>query len=357
MLIDDEPLALLLLKNLLQEISQLEVVGTFTLAEEGLLEITKLTPDIVFLDIDMPSINGIEAARRVKTFAPRTEIVFVTAYDHFALEAFDVHASGYLLKPIQKERLQSLLSHILDRRDVLQAEVKVDRPLCAYFLGQFMLMDEEGELVKWRTKKVKELCAYLLHKNQPVDRSLILEDLWPNQPLDKAVNLLHTTVYQLRKKLKDIGYEKALQYSGASYSLELPLKKDTDPLLAALGQRKVTDVLSFTSLYTEDYLQREGYPWISAYQESLRKNYVQKLEGLLKEEKKDEKRLNILEKLYQLEPLHETSTYQFLECLIKLKHSTQARQTYEAYTDLLKEELNLSPNYATQQLMLKIATE
>ena len=103
-LIDDEPLARSLLKNFLNEIKEVEIVGAYENGFEGLKGITDHKPDLVFLDIQMPKLNGFEMLELLDELP---YIIFVTAYDHYAVKAFENSAVDYLLKPYSQDRLFS----------------------------------------------------------------------------------------------------------------------------------------------------------------------------------------------------------------------------------------------------------
>ncbi|PRP98335.1 LytR/AlgR family response regulator transcription factor [Enhygromyxa salina] len=108
LLVDDEPLALSSLRAVLSHDPELEVVGECTDGPAALSAIAALRPDLVFLDIEMPGMDGLEVARRIAGESPPV-VVFVTAYDDFALDAFEAHALDYVLKPFTDRRLlQSL---------------------------------------------------------------------------------------------------------------------------------------------------------------------------------------------------------------------------------------------------------
>lgn len=119
LLVDDEPLAIQRLESLLRVMPDVEVVGFARDGEEAADEITRLEPDLVFLDIRMPKQSGLALARSLRAL-PTTEVVFVTAFDHFALEAFDTDAVDYLLKPVETERLETALHKARRRRLVAQ---------------------------------------------------------------------------------------------------------------------------------------------------------------------------------------------------------------------------------------------
>jgi DNA-binding LytR/AlgR family response regulator len=100
--IDDEPLALEILKKYVQKIYFLELKGTFTNPDEAVQFIRQEKPELIFLDIQMPDISGIQLASQVQQYNPA--IIFTTAYSEYAVEGFNVDAVDYLLKPIDYER-------------------------------------------------------------------------------------------------------------------------------------------------------------------------------------------------------------------------------------------------------------
>lgn len=118
LLVDDEPLARERLRSLVDEINaDFEVVAEAGDGESALAAIAETTPDIVLLDIHMPGMNGIEVARQLANSDTAPAVIFATAYDSYALEAFDAHAIAYLLKPVRKEKLLSALQKASRLRD------------------------------------------------------------------------------------------------------------------------------------------------------------------------------------------------------------------------------------------------
>ena len=106
---DDEPLARERLRGLLGELPGVEVVAEAENGEQALHACAELQPDVVLLDIAMPGLDGLEAARHLATFEPRPAVVFCTAYDAHALSAFEAAAIDYLMKPVRAERLAAAL--------------------------------------------------------------------------------------------------------------------------------------------------------------------------------------------------------------------------------------------------------
>lgn len=106
---DDEPLARSRLRSLLGELPGMEVVGEAASGREAVELAAALKPDAVLLDIQMPGMDGLEAARHLAEFDPAPAVVFCTAYDDHALAAFEARAVDYLVKPIRRERLREAL--------------------------------------------------------------------------------------------------------------------------------------------------------------------------------------------------------------------------------------------------------
>jgi two-component system LytT family response regulator/two-component system response regulator LytT len=105
-LVDDEQLARDELGYLLGELGGVEVIGQAGNGIEALTTIDRLKPDVVFLDVQMPGLTGFEVARRLLESRAASHIIFVTAYDQHAIEAFEVNAVDYLLKPVEQQRLE-----------------------------------------------------------------------------------------------------------------------------------------------------------------------------------------------------------------------------------------------------------
>lgn len=114
LIVDDEPMAVQRLSSMLETSGDVEVIGTAASVPEAELFLEARTPDVVFLDMTMPGPQGIELLPRV---SPRTRVVFVTAYESYALTAFERGALDYLLKPFSRERLERTLQRLRDAID------------------------------------------------------------------------------------------------------------------------------------------------------------------------------------------------------------------------------------------------
>lgn len=164
LLIEDERLAREELKSLLKDFMEIEIVGEARNGSEALEMIKKLSPDLLFLDINMPEMNGFEMIKHLEEIP---QVIFVTAYDEFALKAFEVNALDYLLKPVDPKRLQEAIKKLSngdeefnshsdvfsaskDRLLTLEDKVFIkDGEKCWFIeLGKIRMLESDGNYVK-----------------------------------------------------------------------------------------------------------------------------------------------------------------------------------------------------------------
>ena len=111
LIVDDELLARDRLKQLLSELDDCEVIGEAANGQQALQLSQQLQPDVVLLDVRMPGLSGIEVAQHFNSLEAPPAVIFATAYDEYAVDAFEAEAIGYLLKPVRKEKLARALRH------------------------------------------------------------------------------------------------------------------------------------------------------------------------------------------------------------------------------------------------------
>lgn len=147
---DDEPLARERLQLLLADLPGIEVVAAAANGEQALHACAEQQPDLVVLDIAMPGLDGIEAARHLASFEPRPAVVFCTAYDAHALSAFEAAAIDYLMKPVRAERLEAAIERarlfLAGRQRVPVTDAgarQVRNVLCARLRGSVRLIPVE----------------------------------------------------------------------------------------------------------------------------------------------------------------------------------------------------------------------
>src|SRR3954463_14961217 len=126
LIIDDEPLARMVVKEYLQNFSEIELLQECGDGFEGLKAIQQHQPDIIFLDVQMPKINGFEMLELVDK---QPAVIFTTAFDEYAIKAFEAHAVDYLLKPFSKERFNKAIEKYLAQADVVASPKQTEQLL------------------------------------------------------------------------------------------------------------------------------------------------------------------------------------------------------------------------------------
>lgn len=289
LLVDDEEDALDLLEILLGQIGGVEVVGRYVNPIQAIEELARLSVDAVFLDNQMPGLKGTEAARTIREKLPQIPIVFTTAYAEYAVEAFEIQSTDYLLKPFTKERLQNAVMRVKQALSAssLEARRKADVYFAIQCLGGFHIQSPESgsRTLSWKTKKERELCAYLIHhQGKAASTASIIEALWPGYDLDKAKTYLYTCMSYLRKSLADhhlpIQIQKADQGFAAVWD-ELAVDATAfERLLHRVLSEEATDERLYdqmNSMYRGEYLEACDFAWASARQAEIKAAYIRSL--------------------------------------------------------------------------------
>ena len=215
-IVDDEPPALAKLSYLLKDYEDFELVGSFDNADDALESVREVQPQVAFLDIAMPGRNGMELASDLQSrLSDKIEIIFVTAFDQYAVSAFDLDATDYLLKPVSKERFQKSIHRIKNTLGALSTApqaVPSSSPMLHAF-GNLEITGPGAPQPEWRTAKVRELFAlYLQNRPHGVFRKNLLDTLFSTLPEEKALSNLNTCNYYLRQFLKETGTDISLKY-------------------------------------------------------------------------------------------------------------------------------------------------
>lgn len=213
--VDDERLALKALIAAIKEAAPGSEVKEFLYAEDALEYAEENPVDVAFLDVEMADISGVELACRLKNNNPDVNIIFATGFGEYRDSAFELHASGYLTKPITAEKVKKELAEL--RRPVTEKErVRIQT------FGNFQVFVDEKPLVFSR-KKTKELLAFLVDRHGAfVTTEQIAATLWENESYDtKLKNNVTATVSQLRALLRDVGAEDILIKSRNNLALDV----------------------------------------------------------------------------------------------------------------------------------------
>ena len=206
--IDDEAWLLDTESRVIEEACPDGEIRCFQRAQEALdwIQSQGRQPDAVFCDIQMPGLSGLEFAVRLRTLSPRSKVIFVTGYDQYALDAFQVHAHGYVLKPLTAERVEEELAFWSEPAAVAAAAELSAGKVTARCFGQFEAFWKDVPL-SFDRRKTKELLAYLIDKE---GASCTAEDistaLWEEEwDLKLTKNRIRVLVSDLKAVLERIG--------------------------------------------------------------------------------------------------------------------------------------------------------
>ncbi|MBO4563759.1 MAG: response regulator [Clostridia bacterium] len=205
--VDDEPLAVEYTLSQCALLPEIEEAKGFTDALAALEWLREHSADIAILDINMPGIDGITLAERIKHAHPETAILFLTAYKEYAYDAYSVHPSGYLLKPVSQERLAE---------EVRYACGKTQRASNAHvFIKTFGTFDVyvDGRPLSFKLAKAKEILACLVDKQgSGVTRAELFSAVWEDKLYDRKMQKqLDTYIRSLRETLREYGIPEIME--------------------------------------------------------------------------------------------------------------------------------------------------
>ena len=242
--VDNERYALEILKRAVTDAAPDADVRDFSKVQDLLraIRIEGFRPDVAFLDIEMPGMTGIELAAAVKAVAPEVNIVFVTGYSEYALEAMKLRPSGYVMKPATKEKIVIELDNLRNPPKMVKADKKV-KIIC---FGNFEVYVDDKPIVFLRSKS-KELLAYLVdRKGDGVGRPEMATVLWENAEYDRSHQLqLNVIRSDLIKSLEQSGAGDILIQSRNSLAV-FPEAFDCDYYMALKG-----DLVALNSFHGE----------------------------------------------------------------------------------------------------------
>lgn len=200
--VDDEKIALQGLVSSIQKAEPNATVYGFRYALEAIEHMKQESCDIVFLDIEMKGIDGVTAAKMLQEINPEVNIIFSTGFGSYRDAAFDLHASGYLIKPITAESVKRELEN-------LRRPVRKPKKLRAVTFGNFQILYGD-EHVKFKYQKTKELLAYLIDRRGSLCSGReLMSVLFEDDTHKKYYNQIRL---DLINTLKSLGCESAIVY-------------------------------------------------------------------------------------------------------------------------------------------------
>lgn len=213
--VDDERPMLTALTAAVSASPDISSVTEFSSCSSALEWTTNHSVDLAFLDISMRGMGGLALAEKITQIRPDCNIIFCTGFSQYAVEAFRLHASGYLMKPITVEDVQKEIDHIKGRK----AKEKLLTVKC---FGYFEVLSQ-GEPLRFKRSRSKELLAVMVDR-QGVEMTVkqISAIMWPERGDDsKSINYLHQLFIDLRNALAAVGAEELLRQNSYQYSLDI----------------------------------------------------------------------------------------------------------------------------------------
>ncbi|MDR3644916.1 MAG: response regulator [Clostridia bacterium] len=356
-LVDDELPALEETNYLLGKYSTLEVTGMYQSAEEAMQALSEQKAGAVFLDIDMPGVNGLELAMKIQELYAGILIVFITAFSEYALEAFRVYPVDYILKPVNEKRLELTVRHLLEQSALRKMLLQESTKTYIHCFGSFEVYSESSEKLqmKFATRQAKQMFAYLVaHLEKPVSRQELIDNIFGGDYDSKTVNLLHVTAYKLRIALEEIGASRSSITIRGNYILETAggvcdyidfthfVREN-----AYISDDNIGQAEQIASLYKGTFLEDEDYLWadeISAQLETQYEELVLSMARYYLQRHKNQKCEKLLVNLVRYNPLSEEGNTTMLDLYMATRETDKFARQFRAYRKLLGEELDAAPD-------------
>ena len=217
--VDDEIYMLETLLEAVNTSSDIEQVNAFSSCSAALAYASEHSVDVAFLDINMRGLGGLRLAEKLMGLHPHCKIIFCTGYEEYAVSAFQLHVSGYLMKPITAESVQKEIDHIKGIKST-------EKLLTIKCFGNFEVF-YNGEILPFKRKKAKELFAVLIdRKGAGMTAKQICAILFPDDTDDtKNAAYLRQLVLDLKNTLKSIHAEDVLRHDTPYYRIDANLVK------------------------------------------------------------------------------------------------------------------------------------
>ncbi len=205
--VDDEALITDTVASLCRELPQIDEVRCFLRAREAQDWLESNPVDLVLLDIHMPELNGLVLAEEIRKMQPDAAIIFLTAHPEYAVKAFALHVSGYLLKPVDRGKLAAEVAYALSGKTPAR-----QGRLMVHTFGSFDVF-VNGQPVSFKMAKCKEMLAYLVDKQGGgVTRAELASILWEDRLYDRKLQKqLDVYIRSLRETLREYGIEDMLE--------------------------------------------------------------------------------------------------------------------------------------------------
>lgn len=363
MVVDDETLTNDHICELIRDTGA-EVEG-YTNPREALDNIKRFKPDVLFLDIEMPEINGLQFAEMVNSSEYECEIVFITAYNQYAINAFRVNAIDYLLKPIIVEELYSSIERVKKRRFLNSNACPSKKIKISLFGGVSLYIGDEKKPIRWMTAKSAEIFAFMLlgKDDKEISKWRLMNEVWPDKDKEKADINLRSTISRLNKTFRENSIKISIISTGNGYKLliaEPDIRIDAfelENLVFNITEIDDSNLECYESIILDyKYMLLEDFnsDWCYFERENYHRYFLNGARKLVKYYKdinaEPIKILRLIELIIKYEPYDEEMRENALMFHYKIGGIKKAEKYYNKYYEMMENDLQMEPSAAVKEL-------
>lgn len=351
-IVDDEKLSIDLLCYFLTKY-QVEITAAYINPALALKNAETDRPDVVFVDIEMPEINGITLAQSMKDLFPDVIVIFITAYSQYAAESFEVQPLDYLLKPVTEGRFVKMMDNIKKQYELLSLRKEKrngNQRMQIKCFGKFEIIKDGKDAMKFPTAKCRELLSYLICRaNKPIFKDELMAALFTGREnMDR--NNYYVTVSRLKSALTGYGLdETVLKFNK---NLEIYIEEgicdlyDFFQFIRGSSRINESNILEAERL-TKDYYgeafsnmdtdwTNESREWLEIEMEETMLSMAEYYEGNF-----PEKRESTLKRLLYINPLSVRGYEELLSLYMATGQKEKYKQLYQRYSYIMKVDLQI----------------
>lgn len=359
--LDDEWYNLEEICTLAEKTGFIRIAGKYQNPLTALQELSVTNPQAAFIDIEMPEMDGITFAEKLLEHNPSIIIAFITSWNQYAVQAFDLNALDYVMKPIREDRFNRMAERIRSR--IIQSGQKRPAGLKIQCFGSLEVHIGNAP-VKWERAKAEELFAYLLlHHDSFVHKDVIIENLWSEHAYEKALPILQTSVCKIRSILSPVSDEVTLDYGANKYCLSVKNARcdyiEVEQALAAYNPSSPSTFAAAEhacTLYGSGLLTQQGYLWGAQRDESLHKRLLHIMKDIGEKylgENNQKSAARYLLHAAELAPYDDDLNYRLLELLLQMGENREALAHYRKLETVMRDQYDLKPSARLASLISK----
>lgn len=349
--VDDEWYILEEISDMVEQTGFIRVVKKYQDPVKVLEDVADISPRVAFIDIEMPEMDGITLAEKLLERDPSLLVAFITSWNQYAVQAFDLNALDYIMKPVKVERFNRMAEKIRN-----EISLKMPDQSSRLRIKCFSQLEASvgGIPVKWMRAKAEELFAYLLmNHGSYIHKEMIIENVWPGYDPVRALPILQTSICKIRNVFAQVRSSVTLDYSGSRYCLMITNAQcDYLDIERALSDYAPGDEATYAAvekaceLFGEGFLAQQGYLWSLEKDESLRRRLVLALQGIISNHSRqtNEETARLLRLLAALTPDDEQVNYKLLKTLEGLVDHQGVVRHYQWLEKILRDKYDTIPS-------------